>query len=226
MRKHTHTHTYLWLRTWQPWLPPLLPLPLPLLLLLLLLLHLLAALECQSCHKGRAPPARHIFALRRTDPCFLLLVRRGIQVKPRHKGCVPVAEYDFAQQFSDFSFRTLLTKPEVISALMRVRVECAKALKMSMFNTYFTKSLRLEEFEQGQMQTTDQVHACLCVRTCVCMCVRVCACVCVCVCVRVCACVCARVCVRMCVCVHAWRPSLHLPLLSVALPLTSEVTRL
>ncbi|KAF5829735.1 dynein heavy chain, N-terminal region 2-domain-containing protein [Dunaliella salina] len=78
------------------------------------------------------------------------------RVKTRYKGCVPVAEYDFAQQFSDFSFRTLLTKSEVISALTRVRVECAKALKMSLFNTHFTKSLRLEEFEQGQMQTTDQ----------------------------------------------------------------------
>lgn len=73
------------------------------------------------------------------------------------KGCVPVAEYDFPQQFSDFSFRTLLTKGEVISALGRVRVECAKVLKMRLFNTYYTKSLRLDEFEQGQMQNTDQV---------------------------------------------------------------------
>ena len=68
-----------------------------------------------------------------------------------------MVEYDFTQQFSDFSFRTLLTKAEVISALMRVRVECAKALEKNLFNTYFTKSLRLEEFEQGQNQTTDQV---------------------------------------------------------------------
>lgn len=46
-------------------------------------------------------------------------------------------------------------QPEVISALGRVRTECAKALKMSFFNTHYTKSLRLEEFEQGQMQVMD-----------------------------------------------------------------------
>ncbi|KAJ9531690.1 hypothetical protein QJQ45_021840, partial [Haematococcus lacustris] len=73
------------------------------------------------------------------------------------KGCVPVAEYDYPHQFSEYSFRTLLTKPEVISALARIRVECAKVLKMSLFNLHYTKSLRLDEFEQGQSQNTDQV---------------------------------------------------------------------
>lgn len=42
------------------------------------------------------------------------------------KGVVAIAEYDFPQQFSEFSFRTLLTKGEVIGALTRIRVECAK----------------------------------------------------------------------------------------------------
>ncbi|GFH19487.1 uncharacterized protein HaLaN_16440, partial [Haematococcus lacustris] len=72
------------------------------------------------------------------------------------KGCVSVAEYDYPHQFSEYSFRTLLTKPEVISALARIRVECAKVLKMSLFNLHYTKSLRLDEFEQGQSQNTDQ----------------------------------------------------------------------
>jgi hypothetical protein len=46
---------------------------------------------------------------------------------------------------------------EVIGALTRIRVECAKVLKMSLFNTYYTKSSRLDEFEQSQSQNTDQV---------------------------------------------------------------------
>lgn len=72
------------------------------------------------------------------------------------KGTVEVAEYDFPQQFSEFSFRTLLTKAEVISALGKIKVECARVLKMCLFNTNYTKSSRLDEFEQGQLQNIDQ----------------------------------------------------------------------
>ena len=39
----------------------------------------------------------------------------------------------------------------------RVHVECAKVLKMCLFTTSHTKSLRLDEFEQGQVQAIDQV---------------------------------------------------------------------
>ena len=46
---------------------------------------------------------------------------------------------------------------EVISAMGRVHLECAKVLKMCLFNTSHTKSLRLDEFEQGQTQNIDQV---------------------------------------------------------------------
>ena len=38
-----------------------------------------------------------------------------------------------------------------------VRTECNKVLKMNLFTTYFTKSVRLEDFEQTQMQASDQV---------------------------------------------------------------------
>ena len=42
------------------------------------------------------------------------------------RGTVRTAEYDYPQHFSDFSFRTLLTKVEVIGALSRIKVECSK----------------------------------------------------------------------------------------------------
>ncbi|MEW5308986.1 MAG: hypothetical protein WDW38_000903 [Sanguina aurantia] len=73
------------------------------------------------------------------------------------RGCIPIGRYQFPEQFGEFSFRTLLTKGEVISALGKIKVECAKVLKMCFFNTHFTKSSRLEEMEQGQMQSIDTV---------------------------------------------------------------------
>lgn len=36
------------------------------------------------------------------------------------------AAFDFPKQFSEFSFKTLLTKAEVIAALAKAKVECAK----------------------------------------------------------------------------------------------------
>jgi hypothetical protein len=59
------------------------------------------------------------------------------------------------------SFTPHPVQVEVIGALTRIRVECAKVLKMSLFNTYYTKSSRLDEFEQSQSQNTDQVNGCV-----------------------------------------------------------------
>ncbi|KAG1679690.1 hypothetical protein FOA52_006209 [Chlamydomonas sp. UWO 241] len=70
---------------------------------------------------------------------------------PSH-GTVQLPSYDFPQTFSEFSFRSLNTKGEVIGALGKVKAECTKVSKMSLFATNHTKSLRLDEFEQGQVQ--------------------------------------------------------------------------
>jgi hypothetical protein len=126
------------------------------------------------------------------------------------------AWYDFKEQLSEFAFRTLLTRPEVISALSKIRQESAKVsdkgllvgcwrtcscrvaaprtcntasccivlcvsallllsqfrsidmeamsalcvlqvVTMSLFNTFSSKSVRLEEFEQVQFAATDSV---------------------------------------------------------------------
>ncbi|GLI62391.1 hypothetical protein VaNZ11_005010 [Volvox africanus] len=72
------------------------------------------------------------------------------------KGTVPLdGMMDFPQQFSEFSFKTLLTKLEVINAITKIKVECAKVAKMCLFNTHYTKSARLEELEQGQLAALD-----------------------------------------------------------------------
>lgn len=38
------------------------------------------------------------------------------------RGCIAIGRYQFPEQFSEFSFRTLLTKGEVISALGKIKV--------------------------------------------------------------------------------------------------------
>ena len=35
-------------------------------------------------------------------------------------------------------------------------MECAKVQRMTLFNMHYTKSSRLDEFEQGQTQSIDQ----------------------------------------------------------------------
>lgn len=99
-------------------------------------------------------------------------MQEGIAMIPFNKGDFPemvekdpvlnkrqidLPRYEFLNQFSEFSFRTLLTKQEVVTAITKVRLECQKVLKMHMFNMHFAKSMKLDEFEQSQLQAGDQV---------------------------------------------------------------------
>ncbi|XP_067102135.1 dynein axonemal heavy chain 1 [Osmerus mordax] len=74
------------------------------------------------------------------------------------EGLVYVPDYPFEKNRAAFAFHSLLTKPEVISALSKVRAECNRVAAMSLFHVTFTKSLRLEEFEVTQSQTHAQVQ--------------------------------------------------------------------
>ncbi|XP_066555780.1 dynein axonemal heavy chain 1 [Amia ocellicauda] len=74
------------------------------------------------------------------------------------KGCVDVPAYPFSEIRQAFCFRSLLTKPEVIQALTRVRAECNKVAAMSLFHFNLSKSVRLEEFELTQSQCAAQVQ--------------------------------------------------------------------
>eukprot|EP00736_Rhodelphis_marinus_P006943 Rmarinus@m.24609 len=71
-------------------------------------------------------------------------------------GVVPTPEHDFPEQFSEFTFYSFLTKAEVFHALVKVRAECNRVQKLPLFNTTFSKALRLEEFHQLQSQTCSQ----------------------------------------------------------------------
>ncbi|XP_032892704.1 dynein heavy chain 1, axonemal [Amblyraja radiata] len=80
------------------------------------------------------------------------------KIKVPNKGLVQIPDYPFHQKKKAFFFNTLLTKPEVILALCKVRTECNKVAAMSLFFVTFIKSVRLEEFEQIQSQAHAQIQ--------------------------------------------------------------------
>ena len=47
-------------------------------------------------------------------------------------GVLRIPQHDFAQDFSDFSFQSHLTKLEVISAIQKIMTENQKVLKVSL----------------------------------------------------------------------------------------------
>ncbi|CAG9466771.1 unnamed protein product [Pedinophyceae sp. YPF-701] len=67
--------------------------------------------------------------------------------------------YCFPDQFSDFAFYSLLTQEEVITAVMKIRVENAKVLKQCLFTTHATKGYRADEFQQLQGQTAESMSS-------------------------------------------------------------------
>ncbi|XP_004631750.1 dynein heavy chain 1, axonemal [Octodon degus] len=78
--------------------------------------------------------------------------------KVPEKGLVSVPKYPFQAQKEDFTFVSLLTRPEVITALSKVRAKCNSVTSMSLFHSTLSKYSRLEEFEQIQLQTLSQVQ--------------------------------------------------------------------
>uniref|UniRef100_A0A8C9DGR4 Dynein axonemal heavy chain 1 n=1 Tax=Prolemur simus TaxID=1328070 RepID=A0A8C9DGR4_PROSS len=78
--------------------------------------------------------------------------------KVPERGLVSVPKYPFREQKEDFTFVSLLTRPEVITALSKVKAECNKVTTMSLFHSSLSKYSRLEEFEQIQSQTFSQVQ--------------------------------------------------------------------
>ncbi|KAI8841134.1 dynein heavy chain and region D6 of dynein motor-domain-containing protein [Chytriomyces cf. hyalinus JEL632] len=78
--------------------------------------------------------------------------------KPAPKcACACIPQYNFEQYKKEFSFVSFLTKLEAIRTLSKVRVECDKLLTNNLFLTSITKIVRLDEFEQMQNQSLQNV---------------------------------------------------------------------
>ncbi|XP_029774824.1 dynein heavy chain 1, axonemal isoform X2 [Suricata suricatta] len=88
---------------------------------------------------------------------YVTLPKKEEEKVPK-QGLVSVPKYPFRAQKEDFTFVSLLTRPEVITALSKVRAECNKVTAMSLFHSNLSKYSRLEEFEQIQSQIISQVQ--------------------------------------------------------------------
>lgn len=55
-------------------------------------------------------------------------------------------------------FASLLTKPEVISALVKVRGEVVRMTDKKIFMLHYAKPARLAEFQQAQWQAADSIR--------------------------------------------------------------------
>ena len=73
--------------------------------------------------------------------------------------CLDVPDYPFDEQYDSFAFNSLLTLPESIQAITKVRTECNRVSHtMSLYHIPTAKPMRLEEFEQAQSQATSHHH--------------------------------------------------------------------
>ncbi|XP_054451580.1 dynein axonemal heavy chain 1 [Pteronotus mesoamericanus] len=99
----------------------------------------------------------HIVSSKPDTFSYVTLPKKEEEKVPK-QGLVCVPKYPFREQKADFTFVSLLTRPEVITALSKVRAECNKVTTMSLFHSNLSKYSRLEEFEQIQSQTFSQVQ--------------------------------------------------------------------
>uniref|UniRef100_A0A8C9M054 Dynein axonemal heavy chain 1 n=1 Tax=Piliocolobus tephrosceles TaxID=591936 RepID=A0A8C9M054_9PRIM len=99
----------------------------------------------------------HIVSSKPETFSYVTLPKKEEEQVPE-QGLVSVPKYHFREQKEDFTFVSLLTRPEVITALSKVRAECNKVTTMSLFHSSLSKYSRLEEFEQIQSQTFSQVQ--------------------------------------------------------------------
>eukprot|EP00762_Andalucia_godoyi_P002130 ANDGO_02526.mRNA.1 Dynein-1-beta heavy chain len=70
-------------------------------------------------------------------------------------GLLPIPPHDFVDHFKSFSFSTYLV-PEVIKALQAVRSECLRIAHERLYQIEFTKTLRIDEYEQLQSAVANQ----------------------------------------------------------------------
>lgn len=79
----------------------------------------------------------------------------------RSSATAEIPPYEYTKFKKDFGFSSFLNKLEVVRTLVKVRIECDKLSNTSLFVTNITKTVRLDEFEQMQSQSLQNVKASL-----------------------------------------------------------------
>ncbi|KAJ3111551.1 Dynein heavy chain 1, axonemal [Phlyctochytrium bullatum] len=72
-------------------------------------------------------------------------------------GKIQIPGYDFEKYSRDFGFVSFLTKIEVVRTMSKIRIECDKLLSNSLFLTSINKVVKIDEFEQMQNQSLQNV---------------------------------------------------------------------
>jgi len=76
--------------------------------------------------------------------------------KRRYHGMIQIPAHNFPEIFASFGFESLLMRQEAIKAGERINLECLEAQEKEIFNTNFTKTLKLEEFKQIEVSSISQ----------------------------------------------------------------------
>ncbi|OEH74384.1 dynein heavy chain related protein [Cyclospora cayetanensis] len=101
-----------------------------------------------------------MFMGRNTDKRLHMDLQLPSPTKPRAVAwcaLVHVPRYDFCRAFASFCSSSLYVKKEVIQALVSIRGECVDMLNKRIFNTSFSKALKLDEYRQTQRVSISQV---------------------------------------------------------------------
>jgi dynein heavy chain, axonemal len=80
-------------------------------------------------------------------PLAELFVVEGARCAPAC-GTAAIEPHDFPETFSQFVFASLLTKNEVIAALVKARAECVKVMEKTLFHLIPAKTMPILEFLQ------------------------------------------------------------------------------
>lgn len=72
-------------------------------------------------------------------------------------GRVEMPDYNLELAQKNFAFASLLTKLEVVCTMSKIRVECDKLANTGLFNLNYIKTVKLDEFEQTQVQSLQNV---------------------------------------------------------------------
>ena len=80
------------------------------------------------------------------------------EIKPprKYNGMISIPSHNFPETFASFGFESILMRQEAIKAGEKINIECLDVLKKEIFNTSFTKTLKLEEFKQIEASSISQ----------------------------------------------------------------------
>ncbi|KAJ3214893.1 Dynein heavy chain 1, axonemal [Dinochytrium kinnereticum] len=72
-------------------------------------------------------------------------------------GKIQISSFDFEKNKKDFGFVSFLTKIEVVRTMSKIRIECDRLLTNSLFLASINKIVKIDEFEQMQNQSLQNV---------------------------------------------------------------------